>query len=208
MKLVVFDFDGTIADTRDELTAVSNDVLVEMGYQPMNEQQIQAIRDASPMEALKIAGFPRRKLPQAVRRVRQLMYERYDDTSIYPGLDQQLNKLHKKMQLAILTSNSPENVARFLKRHSIENHFAFTVSKSSLFGKGRHLRTLIARQNLSAKEMVYVGDEVRDVEAAQKAKVHSVAVSWGANSHAALERAHPEAIVDDVNKLAKTILAL
>lgn len=98
--------------------------------------------------------------------------------------------------LGILTSNDRKNVQLFTKNHNWEHLFDFIHSEMNLFGKGRanaarkieHLlsqsRFDFLRRTRSPvrQEVIYVGDETRDIEAAKRTKIRAIAVSWGFNS--------------------------
>ncbi len=96
----------------------------------------------------------------------------------------------------ILTSNSTANVDVFLRNHGIRDLFEFVSSTSKLTGKARHLRAIRKTFSLKHTEMLYIGDELRDVKAAQKAKIPHAAVSWGFNSRESLAKANPTHLFD------------
>ncbi len=87
----------------------------------------------------------------------------------------------------ILTSNSTANVDVFLRNHGIRDQFGFVSSTSKLTGKARHLRAIRKTFSLKNDEMLYIGDEIRDMKAAQKARIPHAAVSWGFNSRESLQ---------------------
>ncbi|MGA1474197.1 MAG: HAD hydrolase-like protein [Prochlorothrix sp.] len=66
----------------------------------------------------------------------------------------------------------------------------------TILGKQRVLKRLVRRQGWAAEQVCYVGDEVRDVEAARGAGVRSIAVTWGFNTTAVLNRANPDYLID------------
>ena len=81
-------------------------------------------------------------------------------------------------RLGILTSNSTHNVRSFLRHHQIQ-HFEYIVSSASLWGKARRLTKLLRSYDLSHSQILYVGDETRDVDASKNLGIQVVAVSWG-----------------------------
>ena len=78
----------------------------------------------------------------------------------------------------------------------IENLFEFVYSESSLFGKHVVLKRMCSKQNIDPLEVVYVGDEDRDIIAAKKVKIKIIAVTWGFNSKAKLSKEKPDYLVD------------
>jgi phosphoglycolate phosphatase len=109
--------------------------------------------------------------------------------------------------LGVLTSNSRENAERFLSRHGFPS-FAQIVGGVGLFGKAKALRQLLRSRSAGAERCAYVGDEVRDVEAAREVGMPVVAVGWGYNDPKALEKAGPDAQVVRPSALARSIIAL
>ena len=64
-----------------------------------------------------------------------------------------------------------------------------------MFGKDKKLRSAMRKYNLNPKETFYIGDETRDIEAAKKVRIKSVAVTWGFESEKVLKKADPDFII-------------
>ena len=77
-----------------------------------------------------------------------------------------------------------------------------------MFGKHRSLKRLLKTYHMKPAETIYIGDEVRDIEACRKAKVQIIAVTWGFNSKRILERAKPDFIADKPEDIVKIVKAL
>jgi len=92
-----------------------------------------------------------------------------DITSIDPaeGLKKVLFRLKSSdCKMGILTSNSSENVTKFLRKHEME-FFDFISASSAIWGKTRRLKALSDNQRLPLNEVLYIRDETRDIEAAR-----------------------------------------
>jgi HAD superfamily hydrolase (TIGR01549 family) len=98
--------------------------------------------------------------------------------------------------LGILTSNMAANVETFLDAHGLLDHFDFISSTSKLTGKAKHLKAIRKTFSLRQEEMLYVGDEIRDIKASRKAGVHVAAVTWGFNSRESLAAEKPDYLLD------------
>jgi phosphoglycolate phosphatase-like HAD superfamily hydrolase len=107
----------------------------------------------------------------------------------------------------ILTSNASENVELFLEAHGIRGLFDFISSTSKLTGKSRHLRAICKTFSLRPQEMLYVGDEIRDLKASQKAGVPVAGVTWGFNSRESLAAEQPQYVLDRPEQFLEIIRA-
>ena len=111
------------------------------------------------------------------------------------GIPETLATLHGRGErLAILTSNSEANVEAFLTRHNLP-YFEFVSCSSKLFGKGREIRRILRKEKLTPGEILYIGDETRDIEAAKETGLRMAAVTWGYNSEEALQALNPHHLV-------------
>ena len=106
-------------------------------------------------------------------------------------------KLHAEgHELFIVSSNSVKNVRAFLHHHNLHTYFLEIYGGVGMFGKASALRQLLREQHLEAKEAVYIGDELRDVQAAQAIKLPVIAVTWGFARPASLNRLKPTALAN------------
>lgn len=201
-KLLIFDFDGTIADTFQNGLAILNEMAAEFGYRPLlSDSDVQAARDMTTRQLMQYLGIATTLLPVISLRGVKLLHSRIDQ--IYPisGIPELLYRLrNKEVPMGILTSNSEDNVRAFLRRHDLEV-FSFIRSSSRLFGKSREIKAILRDQKLEAEEVVFIGDETRDVEAAHRIKVPIVAVGWGFNSRKVLAAQNPQATIEHPARL-------
>jgi phosphoglycolate phosphatase len=105
------------------------------------------------------------------------------------------------VQLAVVNSNSRENVERVLGPDNarLMTHFACGVS---MLGKAARLRRVIRRSAVQPSEAIYIGDEIRDAEAAGKAEITFGAVTWGLHRQKVLCRQNPAEIFTTVQDIA------
>lgn len=204
--IVLFDFDGTIADSLAVVVPVYDEVAVELGLRPLAREDLERLRRMGPREAMRAQGIPVWKLPRLVAAVRQRLHARMPSIAPFAGIDIALHRLvAAERRIGIVTSNARDNVEVFLGRHAMPP-FELASYGASLFGKARLLRALIASTGAPASEVVYVGDETRDVVAARAVGARSIAVSWGYAHRDALATHGPSAIVDTPDELVDAIL--
>jgi HAD superfamily hydrolase (TIGR01549 family) len=196
MAVFMFDFDGTLADSLGAIVAITNRLAPEFGYAPIPLDQIDDLKHLPPRQLIWQSQISVLKIPALLRRVRRELRQQMTDIPLYPGLHSVLHQLRQHHTLCILTSNVPENVIPFLGVHGLQDCFGDITGGGTLFGKARMIRRGLAAQGWSAAEVIYVGDEVRDVEAAHAVGLRIAAVTWGFNSRERLASAGPDWLID------------
>ena len=122
-----------------------------------------------------------------------MMRQNIAQLELIAGIKEVLPELRSRCEsFGILTSNASTNVDLFLRAHGIRELFDFISSTSKLTGKAKHLRAIRKTFSLNGDEMLYVGDEIRDVKASKKAAIAVAAVTWGFNSPEALAESGPD----------------
>jgi len=208
VKVIVFDFDGTIADTYDAFVEIVNRLSGEFGYRPVTETELADYKHLSSRELVKRSEIPLVKIPFILRRVKAELSEKMQHLQPIDGMDSCLHDLKKQgYSLGILTSNAKENVIAFLKNNQLESLFDFIYSGTTLFGKHKVINKVLQERKFSAREMVYVGDETRDIHAARNSHVKIVAVGWGFNSPEILQEHHPDAFAAQPQNLSHILQA-
>ncbi|MDH7476287.1 MAG: HAD-IA family hydrolase [Microgenomates group bacterium] len=199
-KTIIFDFDGTIADTLPYIFKIIKKLANDEGIE-INDRQIQQARDKSPIDIIKMFNLPLLKLPFLIVKGQRMLKENILKIKLYPKIKDGLLSLKEKgYRLGVLSSNSIENLNLFFKKNKIEI-FDFIKSSNNFFGKAWALQTIIKEYKLKKEEIIYVGDEVRDIEACRKVGIDIIAVTWGFNSKKILEKYRPTFLIDDPNQL-------
>lgn len=201
---IIFDFDGTIADTFDLALEIYNSIAPEYDCRPAGPGDHELLRVKKPQELLKIYGVSRLKLLSLLLRVRKELSNRIQEIKLIDGMEASLREIRNSgYRMGILTSNSVSNVSRFLDINDLSGLFDFIYSGRSLFGKEKVIRRLLIHENLSVEQVIYVGDETRDIEASKNAGIPVVAVSWGLNRRDVLASLSPDQIADEPNELSR-----
>jgi phosphoglycolate phosphatase len=194
-RVLLFDFDGTLADTFEIAVQVFNQLSGDFGYRPVTEEELPAMRKMGAREVMTEFGISTGTVPKLAHRGLKLIRARMDEVRPFAGIPEMLRSLKEAgFILGILTSNSEENVNLFLQRHDLEL-FDFVRSSSRLFGKAREIRGILKKGRWSKEEVIFIGDECRDIEASHKAGIRVAAVSWGFNTTEALLALEPAAVL-------------
>ena len=208
-KVILFDFDGTIADTLDAIVNITNSLAGEFGYKPASQEQLAQIQNSKPRELIKESGISIFKIPFLFRRVKLELNKEIQELSPIPGIKEALIELKNQgHRLGIITSNSQENVIAFLFKNELRNLFDFVYSAKTLFGKNKVITNFLRQEGLKFEDVIYVGDETRDIEAARKSNIKVISVSWGFNSKEVLAEQNPDFLIYQPNELIDVIGSL
>ena len=206
--LVVFDFDGTVADSFAESLAAYNRVAPRLRLRCVAPAEVPELRRLGAGQLLGALGIPMWKLPRLMIAVRADLMDHFDCVAPVPGIGPALRELAKTpLRLAIVTSNSKANVLAFLARHDLEV-FGTVVAGTSVFGKAARLRRLLKAAGTDADSSVYVGDTTPDVRAAREAGATAVAVTWGFTAREPLATESPDSLLESPAELPDAILRL
>ncbi|MDB9373971.1 HAD-IA family hydrolase [Nodularia sphaerocarpa] len=205
-KVIIFDFDGTIADTVDALVTIANRLAVEFGYIQITPEELALLRSFTSREILKYSGISFFKIPFLLKKVKGELKHKIQEFKPIPGIHEALIELQNEgYRLGIITSNSQENVTAFLKNNELDQLFEFIYSGVTIFGKTTIINNLLRQKQLKTQAVIYVGDETRDIEASKKANIKVIAVAWGFNSPAALAKENPDFLINHPSELLEVI---
>jgi phosphoglycolate phosphatase len=178
-KLIVFDFDGTLADSLPWLMNAFDETADRYRFDRLDRGNLEMLRGFDARQILSHHRVPLWKLPFIVRHVRARMQRDITGIEPFPGIAVALEALTARgLKLAIMTSNSSDNVVQILggRNAGLFHHLECGIS---LFGKGARLRKLLGASGSAPGEAIFIGDEVRDAQAAAEAGVPFGAVAWG-----------------------------
>lgn len=200
--LLLFDFDGTIADTFEDGFLILNKLADEFGFRPLLREDLEKARDMRTRDLMKFLGIPMTRMSRIAKRGSEELHTRMPGVKPLAGTPELLRELRAAgFRLGIVTSNTESNVRMFLRKFDLD-FFAFIRSSSKLLGKAHEIRGVIKTEKTPAEEILFIGDETRDIEASQKAGIRIGAVTWGYNSRRSLEAMKPDFIFDRAEDLA------
>ena len=197
--------DGTLMDSIPWFRSVVNSVADKHHFKRIEDHEVGELRGKNSREILAHLRVPIWKLPAIARDLRKLKSESLHEISLFPGVPAMLQSLvDGGIRLAIVSSDSEANVRAALGGEArIISHFA---CGASLFGKARKFRQTVRRMAAAPAEVIAIGDEVRDAEAASSAGISFGAVNWGYATPETLARLAPALMFDTVEDIvAKTV---
>jgi phosphoglycolate phosphatase len=196
MSIILFDFDGVLADTIADMLRFAQEVCDELGVKHTVLQ-----RDLSELEVMSFATFgracemPENLVDEFVSMCTQKFAEKNSPPAIFDGLGEEVRKLAQTHVLAVVTGNTEANVRVFLEAHGLEACFSAVYGVDMPGSKVEKI--LMAKRQFAARDeaVFMVGDSVSDVRQAREAGVSSIAISWGHQSVAKLVGAKPDHVV-------------
>ncbi len=201
-KTIIFDFDGTIADTLDAAIAIYNKIAHQFQCKTVKEENRAELRSKKAQDFLRDHGVTKLKLPFVVLLMQKELRREIATLKPFEGIVEELEKIKSAgYNLGIMTSNSKENIQVFLAAHELTHIFDFIYSSKNIFGKAHMMKRLLHEQKITKNDAIYVGDETRDIEATKKIHLPMLAVSWGYNSKEALSPLKPDLIADHPNEI-------
>jgi phosphoglycolate phosphatase len=204
-KLAIFDLDGTLADSFPWFSRVLNGVADEFGFRRVREDEVDALRRLGPRELLKHLDVPLWKVPRIATHMRRLKAQHLADIPLFPGAPAMLRVLSDKdVRLAMVSSDHEVNV-----RTQLGPELAALVAQfacgASLFGKAAKFRRVVKRSGLAPADIIAIGDETRDIEAARAAGIACGAVAWGYADPAALRAQKPDHMFTAIEEIPAQI---
>lgn len=204
MKAVVFDFDGTVADSLLGVLAVYE--RAHTRNVPFTTEDVQGFRNKSLYTIARELKIPIYKLVWLLLFGRKAFRDHIDKVQVYDGLGDLIKRLYKKeVRVYVLSLNRPDSIHDFLRMHKLDVYVRAVYGKAFVLNKAPKLRMMMQQEGLQRTEVCYVGDQTIDVDSARRAGVMSIAVSWGYAAREKLARHNPDHIVDDAAELAKVL---
>lgn len=205
-RLIIFDFDGTLADSFPYFLKTLN-VLAEIyHFKKIEPDKVENLRGMTVRQMMKIAGMPAWKMPVVANTFIKMMARDIDQIHLFGGISDLLQQLSAQgVELAIVSSNSEENIRRVLGTANA-SLIRYYGCGTSVFGKQSKFRKVMKKSGFLPAEILCIGDEVRDIEAAQAEAMAFGAVTWGYSRTDVLTAYSGIAVFNTVTDILQTIL--
>ncbi len=209
--LLIFDLDGTLIDSKRDLTDSVNATRAWQGLAPLPGDIVSSyVGNGAPL--LIRRSFPhatQEELPRLLRYFLDYYREHMlDATVLYPTVREALDQLHAAdIPLAVLTNKPVRFSIRLIEGLGLESHF-FRIYGGNSFEQKKPdpigIKTLMAESGASPRSTIMVGDSAVDIRTARNAGVLACGVSWGFQPETFLE-APPDFVIDDMRTLAARV---
>lgn len=200
IEYIVFDFDGTLADTFETIKEIAKEEI-----KGVTDKDFDLLKDMGIKGLIKRKNIPIWKLPKIALNVMSKLKNK-GKVQLFPEMVKLIKTISKTYKIGVVSSNSEENIIQTLKKHNIIDLFDFVFSQSSIFRKHIVLKEMCRKYRINPSKIIYIGDEDRDIVAAKKVKIKTIAVTWGYNSEKRLKKANPDYIVNSPKEIKKLLL--
>lgn len=195
-RVAIFDFDGTLADSGDWFLSIADDLAERFRFRRVEPSEIDALRGRTSKEVIRHLGIPRWKIPAIARHVHKRLAGETDQIVLFDGVESMIAQLVSHgVRIAIVTSNAEGNVRAILGPEIVAKIDMFECG-ASLFGKARRFRRVLRTLDVAKADVIAIGDETRDIVAANKVGIDKAAVLWGYANRAILTALEPDMVFD------------
>ncbi|MDQ0249847.1 phosphoglycolate phosphatase [Sphingomonas kyeonggiensis] len=192
IRLVIFDFDGTLSDSGDWFLSVVDELARKFRFRTVQPGEVDMLRNKSSRDVIEFLGISKWKLPLIARHVRRLVGRNAHQIELFPGTPDLLEQIAATgVKIALVTSNAEDNARKILGPVHAARIDCFACG-SSLFGKAPKFRRVLRKMGVKPHEVLAIGDETRDVDAAREVGMRAGSVLWGYAAEELLSAMQPD----------------
>ncbi len=205
-KNVIFDFDGTLVDSKGAINKLYDYFAKKYNITTINSENLESIKTLPIIDRMKRLGIPARQLAAMSIEAKSVYSSFISEIKLKDGIFDILKKLNERqINMFIISSNAAENINKFLKLNNIL-FFKAVRSSKNILKKDIEIEKLLRKFKISKEDAVYIGDEIQDIIACRQIKMEVIAVSWGHDSFEALKENKPDYLCDTPEDLYKYLL--
>ncbi|ENM5904783.1 phosphoglycolate phosphatase [Vibrio mimicus] len=220
IKLIAFDLDGTLLDSVPDLAVAADQAVQAVGYPGVSEAQVRDYvgngADVLVARALSQSLTINPELSTELReQARHLFDDFYAQTGhklshLYANVKSTLTELKNAgFTLALVTNKPSKFVPEVLEQHGIDHFFNDVIGGDTFPNKKPDpmaLNWLLEKHQLTAQQMLMVGDSKNDILAAKNAGCPSFGLTYGYNHGEPIADAGPDFVADDIAALLEVVL--
>ena len=212
-KVIIFDFDGTLCDTRHNIIIAFRATMQRLGLEMRDEATCAATIGLTLHDGFK-AMYPDMSDAEAATAVdtyREIFAERRQELipPLFPRVHEVLTRLHEQgYTLTIASSRLRDSIMLFAREHGIDHLFSYVVGADSVTHHKPHPEPVLITLDalgVEADDALVVGDMPLDVAMGRGAAVRTVAVTYGNATREELEAAGADYVIDDFGDLLAII---
>jgi len=213
---VIFDLDGTLADSKADIAQATNATRERVGLAPLSLEVVATlVGNGAPLLVQRALGPSCSE--EEVRRGLEFFLAYYhehllDHTCLYPGVREGLDRLREsaRVSMAVLTNKPIKSTVAIVERLGLRDYF-FRLYGGNSFARKKPdpagILALLSESGTARENALMVGDSYVDVRTARNAGVRSCGVSWGFQPES-FAGDPPDVLVDDMIALTDYVLGV
>lgn len=210
-ETIIFDLDGTLLDTLDDLHAAVNAALEKYGLKPRKREEVRAFVGNGVVKLIERAAGP---VPQEIFDGVLCEFKRYygvhckDKTCPYNGVIEVLQALKKRGKKTAVLSNKPDFAVKLLAEEYFQGLLQSAVGENEAGGIRKKpapdsLFAVLDELQANKETTVYVGDSEVDIQTARNAGVDCISVTWGFKDRAFLVENGGKILIDEPKEILR-----
>jgi phosphoglycolate phosphatase len=205
-RLVIFDFDGTLADSFPWFLEIFADLARQYHLPPLESAHLKKLRALEVSQILKEYRVPFWKLILISSHLQKLMNRQIGKINLVDGMQPVIDALAASpIQMAVVTSNAEANVRAVLGPRNMA-HIHYIESGVAMFGKKRKFQKILMKTGIPASQALCIGDEVRDLRSSREANIPFGAVNWGCTALTTLLQHAPDEVFHHPGQILEALL--
>ncbi|HOM01696.1 MAG TPA: HAD hydrolase-like protein [Acetivibrio sp.] len=210
VNTLIFDFDGTIVDSLGIGIDAYNEIAEECKFKKLNPSDLTELGRLPIVKKCNVLGISLAQIPLLVHKLNEKIKDNIHKIKVFDKMKEVLYALEKeKYSLHIISSNTESTIKQVLQLNDLDMFESIYPAKN-IFGKHYVINDFIKKSGLDKDDIIYIGDELRDIEACKKSKVKIISVTWGFESADLLLTGNPDFLAkdpEDIIRVLKTINA-
>jgi len=203
--LVIFDFDGTLADSYPWFLSVFDEIAQRFQLPRLERAELDQLRKVDIHRISSEFNVPFWKMIQIGGHLKKMMASQIDKVRLVEGMQTVIDALYAaQIRMAVVSSNAEENIRSVLGAH---NAGLFEVYECgvSMFGKKAKFEKVLKKMGIQAERALCLGDELRDLRSARQAGIAFGAVTWGYTDRSMLEKHTPDAVFSSPEQILELV---
>jgi len=202
--LIIFDYDGTLADTFKFNYQVIKKYLATQNFKKFNKHDFIWIGVKNPFERFKEFGLSNKQIQELILNL-ETESLKTKTVKIFPDLKNVLKTLSQKHKVIVITSNTSKVVKDFVKHNKLNKNITEILGADKEKSKVKKIKKAIKKYKVKKTDVIYIGDTAGDIYEAKKVGVKTIAVSWGFSYLKYLKEAKPDYLVNQPQGILKVI---
>ncbi len=204
-SLIIFDFDGTLADTWNWLADEVVSGAPSLGYRTVSREELESLRSLSTRQVFKKLGISWWRMLKVVRHLRSRAEARMSEIQLFEGAAELIEAVHAAGSAVALVSSNSETVVRHVLGGRLMPLIGQVDCGGAVFGKASKLKRVLRQYGTEIGTAIFVGDETRDLDAAKAVGIQGLAVEWGYAAPKLLRDAAPAWTAASMDDLARML---